>query len=100
MVMIIDDMGLGVKQKIKLEDDGFTFANEQECDPIIELNKAQMNDNPSGQSKEGFGKHVARIPLVLIQELERKGILKDKKEFRKWLNDPDNRFFRTSGGKL
>lgn len=44
--------------------------------------------------------HVARIPLVILEDLQRKGITKDKKRMKAWLNDPDNRFFRTREGKV
>jgi len=48
---------------------------------------------------------IASIPLTVIDTLNQKGIMKgfdvvDQKKFRAWLNDPDNRFFRTRQGKI
>jgi hypothetical protein len=49
---------------------------------------------------------VASIPLIVVQQLAKKGIMnqaggiKDKVRFRKWLNDPDNRFFKTYNGTI
>ena len=49
---------------------------------------------------------VASIPLVVVQQLSKQGIMtnagaiKDKVRFRKWLNDPDNRFFKTYNGTI
>jgi hypothetical protein len=48
---------------------------------------------------------VASIPLTVIDQLNRKGIMRgfaviNDKEFRKFLNDPENRFFRTRPGRV
>ena len=49
---------------------------------------------------------VASIPLVVVQQLAQKGNMnqaggiKDKEAFKKWLNDPDNRFFKTYNGNI
>jgi hypothetical protein len=42
--------------------------------------------------------HVASVPLVILEQLMKKGITRDKKAMKKWLNDPDNRVFRTREG--
>jgi hypothetical protein len=39
--------------------------------------------------------HVARIPMVIWQNLQRLGITKDEAALNRWLNDPDNCVFRT-----
>lgn len=66
--------------------------------PLLERNKALLNDAGSGW--KGDMHHVATLPLTLVHELQRKGILDDAKAFKKWLADPDNRFFRTKAGAL
>lgn len=43
---------------------------------------------------------VAEIPLVVVHDLMRRGIWRDEKKMRQWLNDRDNRAFRTSGGRV
>jgi len=43
---------------------------------------------------------VASIPLNLYYDLKRQGIVDDPARFKKWLNDSDNRFFRTRGGRV
>jgi hypothetical protein len=45
------------------------------------------------------------LPFTIIDTLNRKGIMRgfaviDEKEFKKFLNDPENRFFRTRPGKV
>lgn len=43
---------------------------------------------------------VASIPLSVYYDLKRRGIADDPKALKKWLNDRDNRVFRTREGTL
>ena len=43
---------------------------------------------------------VARIPPVIMDELKRSGIADDRKAFNRFLNDPNNRKFRTRPGEI
>jgi len=43
---------------------------------------------------------VASIPLNVYYDLKQKGIIDDAKAFKRWLNDSENRFFRTKPGKV
>lgn len=70
---------------------------QQDATPIIEENKRLLNDTPN---KFGEGVRVAQIPMVVYHDLMKKGILRDQNELRKWLNDPENRFFRTHPGRV
>ena len=45
-------------------------------------------------------RHVAEIPMVIYQKMVREGSINDKKALKKWLNDPDNKMFRTWKGKV
>lgn len=74
-------------------------CNTQDAEPIIEANKRlyALND---GYSPSRLTRRVASIPLVTYLDLKKRGILADKKAFKRWLNDPDNRFFRTAPGKV
>jgi hypothetical protein len=45
-------------------------------------------------------RHVAEIPMVIYQQMIRDGSINDKKALKKWLNDPDNRPFRTWKGRI
>jgi hypothetical protein len=49
--------------------------------------------------------HVARIPNTVIDVLNKMGIMRgfmvtDEKRFKAWLNDPDNRVWRTYPGSV
>ena len=48
----------------------------------------------------GIGRLQAKLPLTVWTDLQRRGITSDANEFRRWLNHPDNRVWRVSGGKL
>ena len=76
---------------------------------FIEHTKAQYNENPgkTGWSGELLDKKnkIASLPLAIINELNAKGIMRgfhilDQKALKAWLNDPDNRVFRTRGGEV
>lgn len=67
----------------------------QENDTYVEANKQEFNDGADRVGrKEEFVK-VASIPLALYMDLRKKGILRDPVAMKRWLNDPDNRAFRT-----
>jgi hypothetical protein len=45
-------------------------------------------------------RHVAEVPLVVYQQACREGWASDMKAWKKWLNNSDNKVFRTWQGKL
>ena len=72
-----------------------TLRKEQDVTGIVEMNKADFNDAPA---RWGDGKRVASIPMAIYWELKRTGVADDQAALRRWLNDPDNRHFRTRPG--
>jgi hypothetical protein len=70
---------------------------EQDVTAIIEANKAEFNSAPE---RWGEWTKVGSIPLSVYYELERQGITQDQKAMAKWLNDPDNLYFRTRPGTI
>ena len=79
--------------------DGGSFVEEgtQEISGRIDINKALQNENRNGY---GDGRRMASIPIVVWEDLMRRGITEDKKKLEDWLNDPDNRVFRTMLGRI
>ncbi|MGB2167214.1 MAG: hypothetical protein ACPH3M_08285 [Candidatus Puniceispirillales bacterium] len=73
-------------------DGTFTVASKEDVSPLIEQNKIHRNHANHG----GNMRKAAEIPMSVYLDLEKRGITKDQKAFRRWLNDPDNRFFRTN----
>lgn len=72
----------------------------QDCEPVLERNKALAN-HFDGYTPSREMRQIASIPLGVIPILQKQGLMDrayritDKAKFRRWLNDPENRFFRT-----
>lgn len=84
-------------------DDGVILETKQDVSTIIEANKKQYNETPN--KFDDVITHIARLPLTVIDDLNRKGVMQgfliiDQKAFRAFLNHPDNRFFRTHPGHI
>jgi len=72
----------------------------QDSTAIIEANKWLYADvDEQARWKDGLH-HVARIPIHLYKDLQQKGIAFGDAAMRRWLNDPDNRYFRTRPGVI
>ena len=85
--------------------DNAVIKQEEDLTPYIEQNKKEYNASSSTWSSNPLGNKIASIPNIVIDQLNKDGIMKgfqvvDQKRFFKWLNDPDNRYFRTKQGKL
>lgn len=86
---------------VRCDDNGVPV---EECtvhyiDPIIEANKASFNDSQG--KRWGDGKIVASIPMDLyhrtILPMKKAG---DDRGLKAWLDNSDNRAFRTFEGKV
>ena len=89
------------KRRVRYHDDGdgYVLETQQDVQHIVDKNLARqalIDENASW----GEMAQVAEIPLTVWGELVRNGIANDEKALRKWLDDPDNRFFRTRPGNL
>ena len=73
------------------------ITKSQAVRPIVESAK-RIAGNFAGPNPQGVT-HVARIPLVVWQRLMQTGVAKDEKALSKWLNERDNRVFRTDDGR-
>lgn len=90
-------------------DGGLVIETKVDLSQIIDINKQKFNER---SEKTGWGSdvldprnHIATIPDIIIDELNKKGIMRgyaviDKDAFRRFLNDPDNRVWRTRGGNV
>ena len=84
---------------------GIIIETRQDISDIIEQNKKEYNsfDERARWSDNLFGNKVASIPLTVIDDLNKLGIMRgfavlDEKRFKAWLNNSDNRVFRTRTG--
>ena len=105
MAKILEKDNIRNKVAHDTDDGGLVIETAQDVSAIIEQNKQEYNQTNGRWGNDVFDNKIASIPLTLIDDLNKKGIMsgfavKDQKEFRKWLNNPDNRFFRTRQGKV
>ena len=83
---------------------GLILETRQNVTPFLEQNKASYAQIDE-RARWGEFTKIASIPFAVIQELNKKGILKgfhivDQKAMKAWVNDPDNRYFRTRPGRI
>ena len=86
---------------------GIIIETRQDVTANIEQNLKEFNsfDERAKWSDDIFGNKIASIPLTVIDDLNAKGIMRgfaviDEKQMKAWLNNPDNRFFRTRPGRV
>ena len=92
------DLGLKRYWHYDADTDTATIETRQEVTDLVENNKADFNAAASGWKGEMH--KVASIPMNVYFDLKEKGILDDPAALKRWLNDPDNRFFRTKPGRV
>lgn len=87
--------------------DELVILKSQDISGILEMNKREYaaQDERKKWGDDAFSNKVASIPLTVFAELEKQGITRgfaviDTKRFHAWLNDPDNRAFRTRAGRV
>jgi hypothetical protein len=96
------DSGVAEWMRYNHHDNTMEVRSAQRVDSIIEANKAQYAQMDERTRWRDGMNHVASIPLVVIEQYKQRGIdlMKDQKELRKFLADPDNKYFRTRPGKV
>lgn len=82
-----------------------TIETTQDVEGILDITKAlhagvderaRWNDPTGG----ALGVRVAEIPLSILYDPKNRHLLEDQKALAKWLDDPDNKLFRTRPGKM
>lgn len=82
-----------------MDDEDIVIQEQADVTDLVEQNKA-LHAESEKHTPYGEFTRVASIPLNIYFELKRKGVIDDPKALKAWLNDPDNRFFRTRAGKV
>ena len=101
---LITDPTTGKTTYIESDADGDHIVTEQRFDPLLRINKQMNNDWQYGQMR-GTQKHiphVAEIPTVLYHHLLKTlgKPSENPRGWKRWLNDSENRDFRTGGGNI
>lgn len=102
---VIQDGVTGKNVDIITETDGSQrIQTTQNFDSLIKLNKQMNNDWRYGTMRgtQKHMQHVAEIPNVVYAHLvEKFGKPSENPEaWKRWLNDSENRDFRTGGGTI
>lgn len=78
-----------------LDEDKLILEDVYDVEPIINEAKRLSEMNPGREFR-----HVGIIPPHVLDQAAREGWINDQKKWREWLNDPDNRAFRTHPGRV
>jgi hypothetical protein len=77
------------------------LETQQDVEAVIEGTKGAFDQTDERANWKGDVHKVASIPMVIYHELAKiSNNFKDQRVIRKWLNDKDNRVFRTRPGNL
>lgn len=79
---------------------GVTIATEHDVQDIVDHAKTLQGQYSQRAGWQGDFHQVATIPLTIFMDLHKKGIARDQKAMRRWLNSPDHSVFRTRPGKV
>lgn len=75
------------------------IVTEQNTDPFLKMNQDERRGDTGvirKPAQDGYGRKVASIPLIVVDELIKNGIWFDSKRFWKWLNQSEQKVFRTT----
>ena len=82
-------------------DDTAVVVSEQDSTDIEDANRALFNSFRGAWERHAeYGDLYARIPLVVWGDLISKGIAYDDDRFAAWLDDQDNKAWRTRPGRI
>jgi hypothetical protein len=86
---------------------GLVIQTSQDVSDIVERNKREFNsyDERAKWSDELYGNKIASIPFTAVDDLNKQGIMRgfhvvDDARFAMWLNDANNRAWRTRPGVI
>ena len=107
MAKLTLDYEHGRKTEMAFDDssDAFVIQTKEDATPVLDANKRKYNDygDKLTPGKRGEWHHAASIPATIwekwIQETNGE-IQKDPKLLARYLNDPDNKYFKTAPTNL
>ena len=104
-LLLNHDPETGITDYFHVLEDGKEWAVEsrQDVTKLVAVNQAMQH---ADTGRWGDGRCVASIPLTVLEELHRKGMIdgmlnvKDNKDFARWLNLAENKRFRWKLGRV
>lgn len=76
------------------EPDKFGVNTEVDVEQLVKNNAALSELHPQGSTN----KHVARVPLTIYEQSIHENWTEE--QWKRWLNDPDNKMFRIWQGRV
>jgi len=96
----LDDDENGIRQSVYYEEqrDRLIIRESQDVSAILKDNRRLRNE----EDGKPFGewKRIAQIPLIIVNDLMKKGIWGDKIRLKKWLNKTEFKHLRTKNGQI
>ena len=79
----------------------YALETVQDVGDIVEANKGKFNQVDERANWKGDQHHIASIPMSIYHKLAKiSNNFKDQRVIKRWLNDPDNKVFRTRPGRV
>ena len=85
----------GFVSQLITEDDKTVSLSTQNIDNTLKYVN-HLRDMPVGKDF----RHVAEVPQIIWEKAVQEGWSHDQDQWKRWLNDPANKVFRTWQGKL
>jgi hypothetical protein len=90
------DANTGMAEAFHETPEGDFFQSEvQDVQHILDYAKVLSDQTPGKEWR-----HSAFVPAAIWNRAVREGWVHDKKAWKKWANDPENKLFRTWPGRL
>ena len=92
----------GIKEWFYYDDDTNTCRIEtvQDVEGLLDANVEEQNHIAQSGKRWGEWARVASVPMAIYGEWLTTGKDKDKRWLKRWLNDRENRKFRTRLGRV
>ena len=84
-----------LRTELITEDETIKAVTTQDVSKTLEYVK-NLGDNAPGKDF----RHVAEVPMVVYEKAVQEGWANDQSAWKKWLNSPENKPFRTWQGKI
>lgn len=96
-----EDADQGIRRIFHFDEDTqqATIETQQDVTAIIEENKQEYAQTDE-RARWGEWNKVASIPMSVYFQLKAEGKLDDEAYMKRWLNDPENKYFRTRSGQI
>ena len=80
------------------DNDTFKIVTEQDTTGLLERSQTNYNRLRERSPWKGDFHHVGVIPMTVLEQAMREGWTEE--DYKKWVNDPDNRKFRSRPGRV